>query len=75
MIFWAVVMVLGLAGVAGALVGNVAFRDLVMTFGVGMAATGVIIVIGFWLVLHWPRLGFAFVAVSGLYVVSWMFKE
>ena len=74
---WGVVLVLVLvlAGVAGAIGGGAAFREILLTWGVGILTFLVITVVGVWLALHWPWVGVPFVFVGGLYVVGWMLKD
>ena len=75
--FWglAVLLVLALGGIAGALGGGAAFREILATWGLGMGALLVVVVVGLWLMLHWPRIGILFIGVAGLYIVGWMLKD
>lgn len=71
----ALLLILGLMGVGGALYGGNVFRELLATWGVGLLLFLVVVVVGAWLALKCPWIGIPFVLVAGLYVAGWMLKD
>lgn len=71
----ALLLILGLMGVGRALYGGNTFRELLVTWGVGLLVFLVIVVVGAWLALKCPWIGIPFVLVAGLYAAGWMLKD